>query len=179
MDLQLAPGDECGITVVTDKLMTRSKGGAIVVRSVIAYSSGALVVLGVHSRVPLGDHWTTVLTSRDGEALQVGLAFTEDADQVPLSPPLLLPQWDEHMDTYRGIVQAHGGDGDTGFYEIRLWISPRVPDTAFTISAEWPEMDIARTAMTVPMPSDQRCREEIVLLWGAKPTDDPPTRPDA
>ena len=55
---------------------------------------------------------------------------------------------------------------DAGFYEIHLWISPRIPDVALTISAEWPGQGVARTTMTVPMPTEQRCRDEIVFLWG-------------
>jgi hypothetical protein len=152
------PENECGIVVAAEQLVARSANRAVVLRSLVRYSDGAVLTLAVLGREPFGPERDDILYAPGPGDLRIGYGF-EVADTATDRRPLL-PITSGPGDGVTEVVRVGGGDGDRGVVEAAFWIAPP-RGASFTVSAEWTKYDISPTRVSWPLPG----WEAIRSLW--------------
>jgi len=148
--------DELGVAIPVEAMLARSPNAAVVVRSVVAYSTGLTLDLAFLLRPGTeSESWPVILRGDDG--LHVGIG----GDQGPVAMgPLHMPQLATAPYWICGIS---GGDGRR--YSASLWINP-LPDVGeLTVGLSWRRFAIPKTTstLTVSTPTDVAARS--VRIW--------------
>jgi hypothetical protein len=160
--MDVAPDDECGITLATDQLLARSGTAAFVLRSVIVYSEGVQVTITIHTRTPIGDRWNAALTGAAGTNLRIACGYAPLDLDASFAPPLF-PATDDT--TLRHAVMGRGGEGDRGRYEITTWVSSNTEADTFTIAVAWPDETIDTTTTDLRLPPPAIRQAKVFKIW--------------
>lgn len=160
--MDVAPDDECGITLVTDQLLARSETAAFVIRSIIVYREGVQLTLTIHTRGPIGERWNAALTGTDQANLRLAYGYAPLDLGTSFAPPLF-PITDQA--TLRHVVMAGGGDGDRGRYQLMTWLSSSTESEVFVVAVAWPDEEIDTTVVELRLPPPSVRQAQVVKLW--------------
>jgi hypothetical protein len=154
------PADnECGVVVAAERLLGRSDRAAVILRTAVAYTSGARLALTALLRDEAdGDAWHDVVTSPGPDGLLLGFQW-HPSPPAPLRPPCVP---DYGLDIVASPIGAGGGGTH---FTITLWVSPLRPEGGdLDLHLSWGRFGI-ETVTAIAIPDSGTLRAKALILW--------------